>query len=483
MKQLVYTLVFIFFLPFLLVSQDIVPPQARCKTGLVVPLPTSGTVTIRAAEFDDGSTDDVTPSDELKFYFDNDPTFTSITVDCSTFEMTGSTNDYTTSHFLTVEDAAGNIAACGVEFKVQDNKNICGFAGVECSGCVYEWRYGDLLTAEYNCDPTDYRSCYSVQAQVGLSIQFCKNDSILNGISTKDLVAIQRHLLGLTPFDRPEVYIAADVNNNSDVSSADISALRKLILGKVGDFSEWNQTSYRIFVKEDSFGVHNTTGELKFGSSTRCPKYTDFIGIKIGDVFGDNGFNSNVTRSEGSASWFQNTTGEWELHLSHSDVYSGGEIYVRVDEGITFNWESTLIQEEHTHVNDGVLKMTWVAQGGERWVNDDVALLTWFGDLPPKVSHLELYDVHLNTRWINVEEEDRFCALWHQNVLSCMPENQVWIPPHSTVNIINTNGQMVQQERNPGSTSIPVPLIDDLEGIYFIQSSVCDRAQKIVVRR
>lgn len=41
-----------------------------------------------------------------------------------------------------------------------------------------------------------------------------KNDDVLNGVSTLDLVMIQRHILGLNPLDSPHKLIAADVNNS-----------------------------------------------------------------------------------------------------------------------------------------------------------------------------------------------------------------------------------------------------------------------------
>src|SRR5690606_199097 len=58
-----------------------------------------------------------------------------------------------------------------------------------------------------------------------------RGDDYMNGVSTADLITIQRHLLGLKPLDSPYKLIAADANNSRDISARDILELRKLILG------------------------------------------------------------------------------------------------------------------------------------------------------------------------------------------------------------------------------------------------------------
>ena len=52
-----------------------------------------------------------------------------------------------------------------------------------------------------------------------------------NGVSTLDLVRIQKHLLGIEALSSPYDLIAADANNSESVSAIDLVELRKLILG------------------------------------------------------------------------------------------------------------------------------------------------------------------------------------------------------------------------------------------------------------
>ena len=57
-------------------------------------------------------------------------------------------------------------------------------------------------------------------------ISAIRDGDYLNGVSTADLVVIQRHILGQDLLDSPYKIIAADVNNNGSVSSVDLITLR-----------------------------------------------------------------------------------------------------------------------------------------------------------------------------------------------------------------------------------------------------------------
>ena len=57
------------------------------------------------------------------------------------------------------------------------------------------------------------------------------------GISTADIVQIQRNILGLNQFTNMQKAVA-DVNNSGTVSASDIVELRKLILGIIPDFAK-----------------------------------------------------------------------------------------------------------------------------------------------------------------------------------------------------------------------------------------------------
>ncbi len=61
-------------------------------------------------------------------------------------------------------------------------------------------------------------------------IRFSKDGSPKNGVSTFDIVRVQRHLLGIEPFDSPYQMLAADVDRSGSVNIADVVYMRKLVL-------------------------------------------------------------------------------------------------------------------------------------------------------------------------------------------------------------------------------------------------------------
>lgn len=113
-----------------------------------------------------------------------------------------------------------------------------------------------------------------------------RNDNHRNGVSTLDLVYIQKHLLGQQVFSSPYQYIAADANNSQSVSAIDMIEIRKVILGIQDTFSE-NQ-SWRFVEKGSAMAAghpwpFNESITLSSFSESGASE-VDFVGVKIGDV-------------------------------------------------------------------------------------------------------------------------------------------------------------------------------------------------------
>ncbi|MEO6190616.1 MAG: redoxin domain-containing protein [Saprospiraceae bacterium] len=85
----------------------------------------------------------------------------------------------------------------------------------------------DLINGKYNCEffYPSIRDYYVVGFEEPIA-----NVPALDGISTQDIVLIQKYILSIKPLNNLQLAVA-DVNNNQVVSSSDISELRKLILG------------------------------------------------------------------------------------------------------------------------------------------------------------------------------------------------------------------------------------------------------------
>jgi len=133
---------------------------------------------------------------------------------------------------------------------------------------------------QYTFDDNEHGNDYYLRGK--------KNTDCNNGVSTLDLIQIQKHLLGIEALDSPYKMIAADANRSNTVSVIDLLELRKLILGYYSEFP--NNTSWR-------FGnvVPGLDGNYPWGFKETIEiealdqdiHDADFIGVKIGDVNGD----------------------------------------------------------------------------------------------------------------------------------------------------------------------------------------------------
>ncbi len=104
------------------------------------------------------------------------------------------------------------------------------------------------------------------------SVRVFRDDAPANGVTTTDLIMIQRHILGIEPFTDPYILIAADVNRSGSITAADLADIRKVLLGKAPGFP--NNESWR-FVPKNTYQVRIENEDIDLGTS---------FGIKIGDV-------------------------------------------------------------------------------------------------------------------------------------------------------------------------------------------------------
>jgi hypothetical protein len=115
-----------------------------------------------------------------------------------------------------------------------------------------------------------------------------KNDDVLNGVNTLDILLIQQHILGLNAITDAHNLIAANVNDDARISGADLIELRKVILGIESEFP--NNQSWRFVDAQESLvdGVlavdYNETIEVLDIQANVSDQ--DFVAIKIGDVNG-----------------------------------------------------------------------------------------------------------------------------------------------------------------------------------------------------
>lgn len=112
------------------------------------------------------------------------------------------------------------------------------------------------------------------------------NDAPTNtGVTTTDITLIRRHVLGSTLLNSPYKIIAADANNSSFVSTADIPPVRIVVLSATAKFPPLNS---RLWEFVSSY--NDPTSPFPFVTTRTYTNLTsdqlnqDFIGVKIGDV-------------------------------------------------------------------------------------------------------------------------------------------------------------------------------------------------------
>lgn len=297
--------------------KDLKPPTPLCMNGLSVSLNKMGDnifmAMIAASQFNQGSSDNCTAPGNLKYTvrkaapgLTTPATETSIAFDC---------NDLGTQIIeLWVTDEAGNSDFCTTYIIVQDNKKYCPLViTAQISGSIVT-DMGDVLenaTIELMNNnavlpvPTSALGAFALQnLAVGndYAVHPKKNDDPTNGISTFDLIAIQKHVLGLVPFTSPFQFIAGDINKNGSVSTFDMVELRKLVLGVYSDFpqnSSWRFVETGFQFPDPANPLATVFPEMKMVPLTATGATANFTAIKIGDLnhtaTANSGFNGDAS--------------------------------------------------------------------------------------------------------------------------------------------------------------------------------------------
>ena len=211
--------------------------------------------------------------------------------------------------WVTVIDGEGNpmfdmADFCIASLDVQDNESIelCndGLKPVDIQGRIYTASDAELheasvrlISAEMQLDMTDENGEYGFMdmPQGGsYSIAPLKDDDVLNGVSTLDLVMIQRHILGIAEFENVYQYIAGDINHDERLTAADLSSLRKVILGVSNTYT--NNTSWRFIDEAHEFEDATDPWTHEFAETYDITTlsedmWVDFIAVKVGDINGN----------------------------------------------------------------------------------------------------------------------------------------------------------------------------------------------------
>ncbi|MBK9255777.1 MAG: HYR domain-containing protein [Saprospiraceae bacterium] len=276
---------------FLFTVKDCKAPVPIALKGLAINLINPGPkALIWASDFNNFSSDNCTPAGQLKFSFSSNINDTGKTFTCEDLgkqdvefwvtDLDG--NQSKTTTFITVQD---NHGLCGILPKV----SIKGEIRTEDNLMLPETKVTIDGGETDGTKMTDVKGVYDFKELAmynNYELSPVRDTLPLQGVSTLDLVIIQRHILGIEPILSPYKIIAADVNNSKSVTAADLVELRKMILGLNTSFS--NNTSWRFIDASQEFQDILYPWPLReviqYENVDTDMEHSDFIAVKTGDV-------------------------------------------------------------------------------------------------------------------------------------------------------------------------------------------------------
>ncbi len=367
-------------------------PTPYCISEIVtVIMPTTKEIAIWASDFDLGATDNCSSGSQLVSSFS--PTNRNdISRRFTCADLNGAASKEFTLDVYTI-DAAGNNDFCTVRLIVQDNNNSCGTTvngRISLQGNIYT-DVGDIVhdvKVELTSDQAEFPKSASTATTGKFSfaelpmykdytVQAEKLDDASNGITTLDLVLIQRHILGVAELDSPYKLIAADVNNSQKITAADLVELRKVILGIQASFN--NNKSWRFVDVAQQFAdpkvpfpFNEKLGMINLDHDVAG---LDFVAIKIGDVNGSAQGNAKSNNVSSRSSIIFNTDvvngkrGDIvEVSLSANDIQQvlGLQMTLGFDvtkvELVDVRANNIALKDEHlgfNNLSDGMLHVSW----------------------------------------------------------------------------------------------------------------------------
>ncbi|MFK7937611.1 MAG: T9SS type A sorting domain-containing protein [Saprospiraceae bacterium] len=269
-------------------------PEGQCTTNNDIQM-TGGQVEVDATRFITSLTDNCTPTNQLVVAYSRNVNDVTRTFTC---------NDLGENTLqIYARDAAGNWAEiCRPIATIIDNDNSCTNPLIaEVNGIVHTDN-GDMVEdvmiyvngGMTDSVATDVNGRFAV-ANLPLSGDYTftpsRNDNVLNGVSTFDMVIMLKHILGLSELDSPYKMIAADINNSGSITTLDMVQLRKVLLQYETEFP--NNTAWRFVLNDFQFTnernpfIDNFPEVLNINDLTEETDLADFVAIKVGDLNGD----------------------------------------------------------------------------------------------------------------------------------------------------------------------------------------------------
>lgn len=263
-------------------------PQVFCGNSTIpLTLPASGQMNIYARDFDAGSLAGCSGG-SLRFSFSQDPVDSIRTLTCDSIGVR--------SYTLWISNKNNKQSPCQVVLQVNSQPNVCFPSNeFQIGGTITTGQQKGILQVNVKLEPTmlsvvtDANGHYQspvLKGGLDYTIRPQKQDVPTNGISSIDLLVMEKHILGQAVLTDPYLLIAGDINQSGSITVSDLIELRRLILGNITVFSKnesWNfiPANY-TFPDPSNPWIYPRVIEVK-NLNQPFPDL-NFIGIKTGDV-------------------------------------------------------------------------------------------------------------------------------------------------------------------------------------------------------
>lgn len=282
---------------FCVISQK--DPTPICRAELVWTIGSDGTAEVWADDFNIKSESACGMDTDLTFSFTADGNTPFITLTCE--DLSNGIGE-TFMFNIYVIDSSGRSEFCEVSLIVQDNLNVCpdlDASNAKVAGRVYDENFigvqdfevelADISDNEMVMDVTDEEGDYGfegIEYYDEYMVAPVRNDLHKEGVSTLDIVLIQRHILNLAPITSPYKLIAADADHSLSITAADLVEIRKLVLDIISEYTY--ATSWQFIDANQNFIDDSNPWDYK--TQVSIPElYIDianaeFVAVKTGDV-------------------------------------------------------------------------------------------------------------------------------------------------------------------------------------------------------
>ncbi|MBC6994288.1 T9SS type A sorting domain-containing protein [Neolewinella lacunae] len=287
-----------------------------------------------------------------------------------------------------------NWRRCVVRVRLQDPNLVCNDCGVldnvTVNGSVHTYRgqpmEGVRITPGdgVGASVTNRFGSYQLGLVAGRDyvLRASKDFDPREGLSTSDLILLQRYLHGYDTLGSSYLRLAADLNRDGNISGLDMLHLQALILGRENLYpsgSPWR------FVEAKWQEPNPVAEEILLPAITECAFDHDFIGVRLGDLDeslgADAGAVQGTTSSAGRAArprslsledhaFRAGETFTVALRLADAAAYAGGQAELfwnkgaleylgmtshdldprrnalRLDRSLRFNWAQPLTTDE-----------------------------------------------------------------------------------------------------------------------------------------